>query len=839
MAKTWDQVKALLDDPSVPPEQKTALISSWQRENPPPPPWLNQDIPGTATPDQREEAGKYAEAYNATPFAGFMGTDAAYQAAQQAGDQASYNEREQQKAVDDGKTQLDGKQPPASGGAGTKTSDELFDAAAPALQVFQTFGSLLAKIPDDCRGQTRPLDFANDIQKRFDEQRGISFENFLADADHFKTGSTTVDQTIKDTGTALSTLFHSWSGSGANAASDNYNDQILPKANKLVQTLENANEATTTAVSTVFQLCKGKADAVANMYTNEVGKADYNMAQKVVAVANGEHGGKDDLKQIAGWMDLNFGTNLVDTLNDDGCCDDDDIKQHGQDLAKQWVQNQFNPDMWDRLYKGFDKTCKDTLDLVSQAYDALDDVMGKIKNEFEGAAPPSQQPPGPTQPSGSGGQGSHGGTGSGGDTGAGGGGSGSVPATPAATTPSATTDPTAQDPAAIADAAKKEAADGTNPLTGKPLEVNPETGEPSPIDPKTGEAVKDAGADQDTLTVQQGDHKLVMSEPDKDGKMDIKVGDGAGQPKDFKLDWGDGKDTVPTGGQDPAGFGPQGTQGGAPGADGTYRPGPDGKIHIEGGNLEITAERPDGPDGPTVVTVDDGSGTPTTYTLGEADSKDSAAGTENPVGADSATPQPGDTAAGKPDVTTMPAPADGSGADFGGGGSDQAAAAVSADQPAAAADVSPGSSDADAVTGVDPGQQTVPAAGGAGSLGPVGSGVLGSMEGTVSGSLGDPASLGTGAVAGSALPQPAQAALGAQPMGGVDPAQAANGGGLGSMSGLSGMMGGMGAAGGGGEDQERGPRAYRIDGGIFNSSGSGGSISGSLDDDGDRSVTQR
>jgi hypothetical protein len=190
----------------------------------------------------------------------------------------------------------------------------------------------------------------------------------------------------------------------------------------------------------------------------------------------------------------------------------------------------------------------------------------------------------------------------------------------------------------------------------------------------------------------------------------------------------------------------------------------------------------------------------------------------------------------------MPAPADGvtpthgTGADLGGGGTDQAAAAASAGQPAAAADVSTGSSDADPVTSTDPAQQTVPAAGGADSLGPVGSAILGGTEGTVSGSLGDPASLGTGAVTGSALPQ---AALGAQPMGAADPTQAANGGGLGSMSGLSGMMGGMGAAGGGGEDHERGSRAYRIDGGIFNSSGSGGRISGSLDDDGDRSVAQR
>jgi hypothetical protein len=119
----------------------------------------------------------------------------------------------------------------------------------------------------------------------------------------------------------------------------------------------------------------------------------------------------------------------------------------------------------------------------------------------------------------------------------------------------------------------------------------------------------------------------------------------------------------------------------------------------------------------------------------------------------------------------------------------------------------------------------------------VGSGVV--SEGAVSGSLGDSASLGTGAQTGSALHQPA--ALGVQPADAMASQQNVSSGGLGSTSGMSGMMGGMGggAGGGGGEDQERSSRAYRIDGGIFNSGGSGGRISGSLDDEGDRSVTQR
>ncbi|HVW44479.1 MAG TPA: hypothetical protein VHC18_24325 [Amycolatopsis sp.] len=115
----------------------------------------------------------------------------------------------------------------------------------------------------------------------------------------------------------------------------------------------------------------------------------------------------------------------------------------------------------------------------------------------------------------------------------------------------------------------------------------------------------------------------------------------------------------------------------------------------------------------------------------------------------------------------------------------------------------------------------------------------------MTGSLGDPSSLGDtgslnqGSQTGAVPPQQGQPALGMAPMGVGDQAAAAQaqqqgGGGMGGM----GMMGGMGGgAGGGGGDQERGSNAYRIDGGIFNTSGSDGRISGSLDDEDDRSVS--
>lgn len=212
-----------------------------------------------------------------------------------------------------------------------------------------------------------------------------------------------------------------------------------------------------------------------------------------------------------------------------------------------------------------------------------------------------------------------------------------------------------------------EVGEEKNPVTGGELETDPETGEPYPIDPETGEAVKDA-TERDTLTVEQGDKKFELAEPNADGEMNISVDDGNGQLKDYKLDFGDGEDAsggaqpgAPNQGgpaqvagqsQGPGGenqgpgagqgqnpgepgrqdFGPQGSGDGADGAQGggqdekVYTPDEDGKIRIQDGETEIVAEQPDGPDGPTKVTVDDGKGEPTTYTLGQEQSEPSAAG---------------------------------------------------------------------------------------------------------------------------------------------------------------------------------------------------------------------
>ncbi|SFN92510.1 hypothetical protein [Amycolatopsis rubida] len=399
-----------------------------------------------------------------------------------------------------------------------------------------------------------------------------------------------------------------------------------------------------------------------------------------------------------------------------------------------------------------------------------------------------------------------------------------------------------------------------NPVTHKPLEVDPSTGQPYPIDPRTGEAVKTGHEAPDTVTVQHGDHKITMSEPDDHGKMAVSVGDGTGHDKAYQLDFGDQSDQAPgtaadaaqgdparphDGKHDPAqphdaAGGPVHKQpdGTAPTTDPNqvHRPGPDGKIHIEDGTLDITAERPSGPDGPTVVTVDDGSGEPTKYTLDDHGKIDPATG--RPV--DGLTAQQHGGGAGSP-AEPVEHLRDGQRVVADGG-----VAAAGHAQPvaehAAAMPGQPTSGQSAAADGHDPGagEQTgrhhvQPVAAQADATPAYGTPVAsGPDESTTAQSVLDPFSsdpglghvpsdpgLGDSAVpAGWQQDEPGHPAeLGTAPTT-TDQQQGQSMGMMGSPM----MGGGQGNSG----DQERGTSGYRVDGGLFGTAPGGSRISGSL-----------
>jgi hypothetical protein len=734
-------------------------------------------------------------------------------------DANSAGDKEQRDKVQNAHKNLDATKPPDAAGTGVKKSDDMLDLGNPALDFFSTWSDQIWNKMPECPGQ---IDYKKDIWDKFHENREIDFTKFFDDVEDLTSAHKAVEDTMTDSKTALATLFNDWKGQGATAAKVKYEEAITPDATELNEQIKGAADLIPETLTAVYNALKTKVDEVLKLRVDQVAHAPLYIAQQIIKIAGGDVGSKEKLMDVAGWLDQQCpGNNLADRLSHDDCGLNDENKEYAIGAAKQWLKGSFEPE-FNQRHESFKQLCKNATDTINQQFHHLSRFMNDYVNGFPDTGQSETKPSGSDGGNGTGNGSGNGGGGNGGGTGSGGGGTGGG----GSSAPPGTTVPSADPPKT--DAAGKPGDPGTNPVTGKPLEVDPETGEPYPIDPKTGEAIKDAG-DHEKVTVQKGDNKISMSEPDKDGKMDIAVDDGKGNPKDYKLDFGtdaqgaDGK-------TDPTAQGANGEQ--------VYTPGPDGKIHIEDGNLKITAEQPEGPDGPTVVTVDDGTGEPTTYTLDEdGEKKDGtdasgADAAKTPDGAaDPATtgntPDTGAQQGQLDGVTTMPAPADGAGFDAPGGldidGDAGADPGVGTDP--GGADATSGQSTEPAVAAGDP-NNPYDSSGGQGAFG---------------GSLGDTNSLDAGAQTGS-VAEPAHAAvggpaagLGAAPGGGIDPAAAGQQPGAAAGMGGMPMMGGMGGGGGGG-DQERGSSQYRIDGAIFETSGAGGRISGSLDEEGDRSI---
>ena len=243
---------------------------------------------------------------------------------------------------------------------------------------------------------------------------------------------------------------------------------------------------------------------------------------------------------------------------------------------------------------------------------------------------------------------------------------------PAAVDPT-TGDPSAADPtAADPTAADPSAAD---PAAGDPAAMaGPETTDPATATPQTGE----------TVEIKDGDHTISVSSPDGQGMVKVTVDDGSGTPKSYALDF------------DAASGLPQSPDAGAA-LDENVTQVPartDGKCVIQDGDMTITAERPlFSPDSVT-VTVDDGTGSPSTYTLDFPEDTDQGSPQSDPTATSQDPAAPGSVTP-SPEASTP--------------GADQPIASP-ADQPAATSpDQSAGASGQPAAAQVDSSGQPVTA----------------------------------------------------------------------------------------------------------------------------------
>ncbi|SEP51694.1 WXG100 family type VII secretion target [Amycolatopsis saalfeldensis] len=705
----------------------------------------------------------------------------------QADKSAQGQQQKQQQAVDGDRQKL--KDQAAKGSdtdPGVANSNEIFDLGASGLQPFRNLLPLYNRARATVAQNLPEHPFQQDVGDPFDEQRDIPFSKFKTAAQGFTDVNGSMVDAAADQDNRMATVFANWGGDAKDSAQDSWG--TVKKGTQTVeQTLTGAADAVNRATASIAKLCRSKCQWLQDYYITEYpNKGDLSPQDidRLIRVAEmGRNASDDDFKHFLRFMP----SDLQGTINDD-CADlGDDTKDAGQAWAKKWLADFCG--FMDKHVSNWHLVCENTRTGVDQVWNGLGATLNNAREDlFTSVGPGGDQ-----------GGGTHttGGTPGGASSSAGPGASGG---TSAAAAPAAGAAPKLPE-MPPASPAPQTGVPGLNPVTHQPLEVDPATGRPYPIDPGTGAVIKDA-AEPEEVTVEQGDHRISMSEPGADGRMGITVDDGSGKAKDYRLDFGDGRPTSADG---------QPGHGGAPAAQDAgpaHQPGPDGKIHIDDGKLKIVAERPEGASGPTVVTVDDGSGQPTKYTLGE-DGDPKPGAPVSPGGAAAPVSSGGGAAipAGQTDAGAHPA--------------SQVQHHVGQEQPVAsgvpaaaqhgipAASVHTGPDDSTTAQSlVDP---TDSRSGFDGHHADSGLGETGSSTG----------------VAGGGYGQGSTSELGTAP--GTPDQQGSASGGMGMMGGMMGGAGNTGA--GGGEDQQRASSAYRVEAGLFGSSSSGGRISGSLDDD--------
>ncbi|HEY4020624.1 MAG TPA: hypothetical protein VGM75_18170 [Pseudonocardiaceae bacterium] len=517
---------------------------------------------------------------------------------------------------------------------------------------------------------------------------------------------------------------------------------------------------------------------------------------------------------------------------------------------------------------------------ITASYNAVDQGLGDFTSQISSIptdpfgklqAPGTPPPPAQTSNGNTNGNSNTGGSKTGGTGPSSSGGTSASSYTPPPTSPS----PTGKGPGAPTIPVQSTPPGGNTPTPippitpGNPVGSPPGTPVGNPVGTPVGAPVGTTTTQStpESMTVQSGNNQISMTSPDSQGNVKLSVNNGSGT-QSYNIGFGQGTGTpvggyaIPAGAAGGPGAIPPGAPGAIPaggpgaipaggvgpsGAIGTpgqiagqgaqqITPGANGTAVIHDGNLTITATEPHGPHGPVQVTVDDGSGHPSTYTLNPGSSAAGGPPMQPLTGTSpSGTPDPGGygTPGGQPYSGTPMQGQPGS-AYPGAAGTPydpSAAAAASHQQPA------PGGTQSASwlPPATDPSQHLAQhVGGGVGGGGGGGGGAaamhshasLGGAVGGAVGAAGDHTSglaSAPGEVSGVGLANTNVTSPGAPGGAGMAGAPGAAGGQ--PASGGMPMMGGMGGMGGsqGGGDQERGASQWRVRGDLF------GDANGQLD----------
>ncbi|MEV6902025.1 hypothetical protein [Amycolatopsis sp. NPDC051372] len=241
---------------------------------------------------------------------------------------------------------------PEPGGVGVVTSDEVLALAAPALDYFAQWATVWNAFA------ATKIDVDKDIRDKFQDSAGLDFRKFLADADALAHTRDTLDSTHTDATTASTTLFRDWQSPAATAAQSAYS-RLRPGA--LLDHLAGAAQLIPETMTHVFTALKTKVDEALKLRTDSIAGAPFPVAQRVAVVAQGGAVSKDELLDLAQWLDSTSpGNDLHNRLRD---CDPGD-NDYATRAARQWLNGPFATEFSSRYaaFQGLCATATSTID---------------------------------------------------------------------------------------------------------------------------------------------------------------------------------------------------------------------------------------------------------------------------------------------------------------------------------------------------------------------------------------------------------------------------------------------------------------------------------------------
>ncbi|MEU4764806.1 hypothetical protein AB0H12_16260 [Actinosynnema sp. NPDC023794] len=617
---SWEEVKKIVDDPSVPHDQKKALLEAYYVAD------AEGNVLGGTHNNELEE---YLDDYDVSWGDGFGQSfsnsmpwsdssedrlNNAYDQAKKSYDEGARKTEEHNEKKQAGQDALAASEQRASdGGAGVANSNELLDAGAPGLKYFENFLPAYEKAKSIIGVGTKVDTSVDNLRKRYDEQRDIDFHKIDIDIVELRQVATDTRNRQADAERSMGKVWANWTGTAADNSRQFVTD-MSKKASTHADAIDHIAEVTRAACHTVSGLVNAKARTILEGVASPYDIAGVSPAQVEQVVQGATSDDEALLRRVAGFV--NFEIN-------DEACDEDVWKEEVRKKSREWLQGTFHNDV-NGKWELFDNICKTTKESVDKAWEELGKQIDAFNTKpFEPAKeePPADKPGdkpgtgGSDQPGGGGGTpgGGGGGTpGGGGGTPGGGGGTPEIP--------------------------KVE-----NPLD-KDGDGKPDV--PGDLD---GDGKPDAGADLDgdgkpdglksdeeapeTVTIKSGDNEIKITEPDARGQVLITVDTPTSEPKSYQVDFSANPDAAKAlmgqnGGAALAsalsGATPVAAAGATPGAPvaaggagapGDVTPvqaGADGKALIELDGLAITAEV-DPLTGEINLSVDNGDGSPEQY----------------------------------------------------------------------------------------------------------------------------------------------------------------------------------------------------------------------------------